>query len=62
MSDHISVSADEAADRLAIRYSDTFVKEEGTWLFAERRPYLWTGRRPARAAGDLPAGRERALE
>jgi hypothetical protein len=31
----------------ALRYSDTFVKMQGAWLFAERRLYVdWTEERP----------------
>jgi hypothetical protein len=42
MSKHIAISPTEAADRLAasIRYLDTFVKQDGDWLFAERLLYV----------------------
>jgi len=32
----------------ALRYLDTFVKQDGTWLFAERRLVVdWTETRPS---------------
>jgi hypothetical protein len=56
MTDHTSISAEEAADRLAIRelvalrYQDIFVKADGTWRFAERRLYVrWTETRTLEA-------------
>ena len=33
----------------SLRYLDTFVKSDGTWLFAERKLYVdWTETRPSR--------------
>ena len=33
---------------MSIRYEDTFVKHDGTWLFAERKLVIdWTDTRPS---------------
>jgi len=47
---HLSVSADGQRTMMlaALRYLDTFVKQDGTWLFAERRLMVdWTETRPS---------------
>jgi len=46
---HPPITGAEAADRLAsIRYLDTFIKQDGAWLFAERRLMVnWTDTRPS---------------
>ena len=45
---HLTVHGDKRRLMLAaLRYSDTFVKMQGAWLFAERRLYVdWTEERP----------------
>ena len=45
---HVTVDGGERRLMVAsIRYQDTFVKIEGTWLFAERRLYVdWIDERP----------------
>ena len=49
------VYSDDGARRLmiaAIHYEDSFVKEDGTWRFAERRLYVrWTEIRSLEGAG-----------
>jgi hypothetical protein len=47
---HLSVSADGQRTMMiaALRYLDTFVEQDGTWLFAERRLMVdWTETRPS---------------
>ena len=47
---HLSVSQDEQRTMMiaAIRYLDAFVKQNGAWLFAERRLMVdWTETRPS---------------
>lgn len=49
---HLSVSPDGQPTMMvaAIRYLDAFVKQDGAWLFAERRLMVdWTETRPFRA-------------
>jgi SnoaL-like domain len=45
---HLTVHGDKRRLMVAaLRYSDTFVKMQGAWLFAERRLYVdWTEERP----------------
>jgi SnoaL-like domain len=45
---HLTVHGDKRRLMVAaLRYSDTFVKIQGAWLFAERRLYVdWTEERP----------------
>src|SRR5207249_11494768 len=45
--DAVNLSASTENDHLPLRYLDTFVKNDGTWLFAERKLYVdWTETRP----------------
>jgi hypothetical protein len=47
---HLSVDQDGERTLMiaAIRYLDTFVKQDGVWLFAERRLMVdWTETRPS---------------
>jgi SnoaL-like domain len=48
MAHHLTVAGTKRSLMVAaLRYDDTFVKQDGTWLFAERKLYVdWLEERP----------------